>query len=126
VTGKTSPLLHAHDGRVESITFAPDYASFVTTGADGAVKVWDATSDQLRGSVQPLGPNHPIRAEYLADDLVIAAADTGDIYEWDPRPDAWEAYACHVAGRNLTKAEWKQLLPGQTYRVTCPAFAAGT
>ena len=32
VTGEVSPLLHAHDGFVESVTFAPDYATFVTTG----------------------------------------------------------------------------------------------
>jgi hypothetical protein len=36
---------------------------------------------------------------------VLLAYDTGEIFEWDPRPDAWEAYACKVAGRNLTQAE---------------------
>ncbi len=51
--------------------------------------------------------------------------DTGDVLEWDPRPDSWEAYACKVAGRNLTKAEWADLFPGEAYRVTCPDFPAG-
>ncbi len=61
VTGDVSPLLHAHDGRVESITFAPDYASFVTTGEDGAVKLWDTATwrrPRHRPSVgaEPSGP----------------------------------------------------------------------
>ena len=125
VTGEVSPLLHAHDDFVESVTFAPDYASFVTTGRDGAVKLWDAATHQLLGSVLPLGPNHRVRASFLAPDRMLIVYDTGEIFEWDPRPDSWEAYACKVAGRNLMKAEWAELFPGQAYRVTCPDFPAG-
>ena len=125
MTGEMSPLLHAHDGLVESVTFAPDYERFVTTGADGAVKLWDAATQQLLGSVLPLGPNHRVRASFLAGDRVLIVYDTGEILEWDPRPDTWEAYACKVAGRNLTAAEWAELFPGQAYRATCPDFPAG-
>ena len=32
VTGEVSPVIHAHDDTVESITFAPDAATFITTG----------------------------------------------------------------------------------------------
>ena len=125
VTGKVSPLPHAHDGIVESVTFAPDYASFVTTGQDGAVKLWETATHHLLGSILPLGPNHPVRASFLAADRLLMVYDTGEIFEWDPRADSWEAYACSVAGRNLTKAEWQDLFPGQAYRVTCPEFPAG-
>ena len=105
---------------MESVTFAPDYASFVTTGRDGAVKLWDAATQQLLGFVLPLGPNHRVRASFLAADRVLIVYDTGEIFEWDPRPDSWEAHACKVAGRNFTQAEWTELFPGQAYRVTCP------
>jgi WD40 repeat protein len=124
-TGSVSPLLHAHDGRVESVTFAPDKASFVTTGQDGAVKLWDAATQHLLASFLPFGANHRVRASFVAADRVVIVDDTGEIREWDPRPDSWEAYACKVAGRNLTKAEWVELFPGQAYRVTCPDFPAG-
>jgi WD40 repeat protein len=125
VTGKVTPLPHAHDSLVESVTFAPDYTSFVTTGQDGAVKLWDFATHDLLGSILPLGPNHVVRASYLAADRLLMVFDTGEILEWDPRVDSWEAYACSVAGRNLTKAEWVELFPGQAYRVTCPEFSAG-
>ena len=124
VTGEVSPMLPAHDGFVESVTFAPDAATFITTGQDGAVKLWDRATWRLLYTLLPLGPNHRIRASYLRPDRVMIVDDTGVILEWDPRPDAWEAHACKVAGRNLTQAEWAESFPGQAYRVTCPEFPA--
>jgi len=39
----------------------------------------------------------------------------------------WTAAACAVAGRNLTKAEWSQYLPGgEPYRATCPQYPLRT
>ncbi|MEP6658845.1 MAG: AAA family ATPase [Acidimicrobiales bacterium] len=127
VSGEVSPQLHAHDDFVESVTFAPDYTSFVTTGRDGAVKLWDAATQHLVGSVLPLGSggSHRVRASFLAADRLLIVYDTGESFEWDPRADSWEAYACAVSGRNLTQAEWEELFPGKGYRVTCPEFPAG-
>lgn len=124
VTGEVSPLLHAHEGRVESVSFAPDGATFVTTGRDDEVKLWDR-SRRLLGSVRLSAQNLRLRASFLAADRVLIFDDTGQIYEWDPRPDAWEAHACKVAGRNLTLAEWGELFPGQAYRTTCAGFPPG-
>jgi WD40 repeat protein len=125
VTGDVSPVLPAHDGHVESVTFSPDTASFVTTGIDGVVKLWDTATHSVLGSFTPFGPNHRVRASFVAADRVLIVDDTGKILEWDPRPDASEAYACKVAGRNLTQSEWTELFPEQEYRVTCPEFPEG-
>jgi hypothetical protein len=35
--------------------------------------------------------------------------------------NTWEQFACRVAGRNLTRAEWHDVLPNRAYRPTCPA-----
>ena len=34
---------------------------------------------------------------------------------------AWEQFACQVAGRNLTQAEWRAVLPNRSYMRVCPA-----
>jgi WD40 repeat protein len=126
VTGKTVPAFHAHDGFVESISFAPDVATFVTAGRDGAIKLWDTKTRALLGAVQPLGENRIVRAWFVGPGKVLIAYATGELFEWDTRGDAWERHACAVAGRNFTKIEWAELFPGQAYRVTCTQFPAGT
>jgi WD40 repeat protein len=126
VTGDVSPLLHAHDDRVESITFAPDEATFVTTGRDGETKLWDRASLRLLGSVRLAAQDRRLRASFLTADRVLIFDDVGQIYEWDPRPNAWESHACQVAGRNLARAEWEELFADEAYRKTCAGLPAGT
>ena len=125
VTGEVSPLLHAHDDFVESVTFAPDYAQLRHDGAGRrreAVGCRDAAAPRLRPAVgaEPSRSGIVPRRRSGADRL----RHRRDL-RVGPAPDAWEAYACKVAGRNLTTAEWAELFPGQAYRVTCPDFPAG-
>jgi hypothetical protein len=41
--------------------------------------------------------------------------------EWPMNVNTWVQLACRVAGRNLTRAEWHDVLPNRAYRPTCPA-----
>ena len=45
--------------------------------------------------------------------------DSGDAERWDVDPDAWSEHACRVAGRELTRAEWSEFVPGHDYRRVC-------
>jgi hypothetical protein len=38
---------------------------------------------------------------------------------WDTDPALWKQRACTVAGRTLTRDEWRELLPGRSYRPAC-------
>ena len=44
---------------------------------------------------------------------------------WDLDPKRWEAIACRIAGRNLTRDELDQHLPGRDYHKTCAQWPAG-
>jgi hypothetical protein len=33
----------------------------------------------------------------------------------------WEQFGCRAAGRDLTRAEWRDLLPNRAYRPICPS-----
>jgi hypothetical protein len=58
-------------------------------------------------------------AQFAPDgDLVITYL--ADAVKWPMDPRAWERFACRVAGRDLTPAEWSDLLPDRDYRRTCP------
>jgi hypothetical protein len=39
---------------------------------------------------------------------------------WPIEPRAWVRFACRVAGRDLTRDEWNDLLPDRPYRRICP------
>jgi hypothetical protein len=42
---------------------------------------------------------------------------------WEAVPAVWGRRACAVAGRNLSREEWKLYLPpGTPYRATCPEW----
>jgi len=63
-------------------------------------------------SVGPL--SHPPDGSGL-----IAAYDTGRAYLWDIQPASLIKHACQVAGRQLTRAEWDEALPGRRYDPAC-------
>jgi putative ATP-dependent endonuclease of OLD family len=50
---------------------------------------------------------------------VMAVFANGRGYRWDVRPSSWKRRACAVAGRQLTRAEWEEALPGRDYRPAC-------
>jgi hypothetical protein len=50
-------------------------------------------------------------------DLFINYLSNGE--EWPMDLRKWERSACQVAGRDLTRAEWSDLLPNRPYRHIC-------
>ena len=45
---------------------------------------------------------------------------------WEVDPAVWRERACSIAGRNLSREEWKLYLPaGTSYRPTCSEWPSG-
>ena len=40
--------------------------------------------------------------------------------DWPTNLGAWARYACQVAGRDITPAEWADVLPDRPYQHVCP------
>jgi len=61
-------------------------------------------------------------SQFLADGRSVVIADeyAGSVYRWDPRPDYAIEFACRLAGRDLTKAEWAEQFGDRTFHETCP------
>jgi hypothetical protein len=38
---------------------------------------------------------------------------------WDLRPESWARRACAVAGRTLSRSEWRAALPERDYAPAC-------
>ncbi len=124
-------LLNAHDGKplespirvatetLESISFSPDGRLFAATSADLTTTLWDLRSRKR------LGSSFPVRQEALpvaqftpkGDLLIVYLADAA---QWPTDLRTWERFACQVAGRELSRDEWRDLLLARPYRGVCP------
>jgi WD40 repeat protein len=114
-TGSPIPVAAGH---VEAVSFLPDGKTFAVASQDGTASLWDLASQtrlglpfpRLPGAIPDVAvePNGRLLLGYVSDGL-----------EWPTDVQSWERFACHVAGRELTRQEWHQFLPNRPYQRVC-------
>ena len=113
------PLL-GHAGYILTADFSPDARTVATSSSDGTVRLWDVASSRPIGSPLPGIPNVQVGAVFTRGGAGLAAVyESGQGYSWDIRPSSWARRACAVAGRSLTREEWNDALPEQSYEPAC-------
>jgi WD40 repeat protein/class 3 adenylate cyclase len=119
---KPIPITSGYQG---VIALAPDARTVAIIAGDG-VELWNTrTGNQIGQSLpgaptQPNNPGGPGNLAFTPDGhRLIIISPTGLITLWNPSPTAWDAQACRVAGRDITRAEWNKYLPGRSYRPVC-------
>jgi WD40 repeat protein len=120
-TGRpTAAPMQVTTGEITNVSFSRDGRSYAVGANDGTASVWDVRSGTRVGN--PFGP-------YPATDPTALFEPNGRLLlnllsnaiEWPMDVNTWEEFACRLAGRNLTRAEWHDALPNRAYRPTCPA-----
>ena len=105
-------------GAVEAISFSPGGRLFVASSADGKATLWDPRTHKRLADAFPEEEGSVPAAQFTArGDVVIENVRNTSRWPMDPR--AWARFACRVAGRDLTRDEWTDLLPGRPYRGVC-------
>ena len=114
------PSIAIH-GPAASLRYSPDGKQILTSGFDASASLWDAESGQLVARV--VTPELFSVADFLADghSVLIAASWEGGVYRWDTRLENAIDFACRLAGRDLTEAEWAEQFGNRPYRQTCPS-----
>ena len=105
------------------VHFSADGTRIVSGAADGTVSLWDARTLAPLGTVSTATEGRPIAVSPTfqgGGDTVTIAAYDGTVYQWETDPDKTVAYACTMAGRNLTPDEWAQSFANRPYQKTCP------
>jgi DNA-binding SARP family transcriptional activator/WD40 repeat protein len=119
VAGHPGQWAFVHGGRRVAIVSTPSTDS----AGPASLELWDATTLETVGERVTLAVDGYGAGEGDANangtKLLTATADS-DAILWDLDPTHWEKVACRIAGRNLTRAEWNQYLPGRAYHRTCP------
>ena len=121
-TGKQlgHPLL-AMPAPVSSISFDPTGNEFATGGGSGGfVKLWDTHTLQQLGAAFPGEPGQWANAQFTPDgSQLVTLYSNGRGTVWPGTVRAWEDHACRVAGRNLTREEWRRFVRGRAYSKVC-------
>jgi WD40 repeat protein len=101
-------------------------AAFGRTDGSSGAQLWDTATLEPIG--QPLLLDANGRSGYVdrdaPGDRAVIGGGGGTLLVWDLDVRHWKDTACNIAGRNLTRAEWAQYLPGDPYHATCPQWPA--
>jgi WD40 repeat protein len=114
-----APPLHVSPATIAGISFSPDGTLMAVSSYDGSTTLWDLRSHQQLGSSFPERPSTITTPVFEPDGRLLIDYDA-DAEEWPIDVHAWERFACQVAGRDLTRAEWHDLLPTRPYMKVCP------
>ena len=116
-----SPLVAAATA-IMSIAFDRTGQRFATAGfGEGTVKLWFTATLREQGTALNTDKGSTASATFDPDgNRLLAVDDNGYGFAWPTSLASWERQACTLAGRNLSRQEWSQLIVGQPYETICP------
>ena len=104
---------------VQNISFSHDGRLFASSSSDQTTTLWDLRSRKRLGGSFPVREGVvPVSQLTAKGDLIVTYL--ADAAQWPTSWRAWKRNACRVAGRDLTRVEWSDVLPGRAYRHVCP------
>jgi WD40 repeat protein/DNA-binding SARP family transcriptional activator len=117
IAGRT---LTGHGGGVGGVAFDPSGKTLVSSSSDGKLRLWDVATRRLIGAPLPGATTGGTTAFFPDGKHVLGVFGSGVGVVWNVEPDAWNAAACRIAHRDLTRTEWNDYLPDRRYRHACP------
>ena len=122
-----APLLAA-SAPITAMAFDSSGQRLATAGyQNGTVKLWFTATLQQEGPGLALDPAATSAVAFApASGELLAADSDGKVFTWPASLGAWERRACSLAGRNLTRAEWRQYVARPGYTTVCRQKDSGS
>jgi WD40 repeat protein len=115
---QTAPPIQVATGAIAQVSFSPDDRRFVVSSNDHTASVWDLGSRMRLGNAFGPYPGTVPAAMFEPNGHLLINLLSNAI-ELPTDVNTWERFACRVAGRDLTRAEWHDLLPNRAYQPVC-------
>jgi WD40 repeat protein len=120
-TGEVGAPVIAADFGILQVEWLPDRRTVALTGVGGMVALFDVDRAVASGGL-PAATENLQAATFMVpgptEELVILS-DHDWVMSYPVTPSAWLRAACRIAGRDLTRAEWDQYVPGREWQPTC-------
>jgi DNA-binding SARP family transcriptional activator/WD40 repeat protein len=114
------PGIRGHGQRILNARFTSDGQTLATSSADGTVQLWDVASRRSIGAPLVVQRNAFVASILSRDGSYLYALPTGtEGMRLTLAPRLWRDLACAIAGRELTRREWEEVLPDRPYREVC-------
>jgi WD40 repeat protein len=114
------PLLALnHDGPVPVAVWNRDESRILTSSTDGLARIWDANTGQELFALSGDGSPLKVAQWNTAEDQILLVTARGLVVIYKIPANLLD-FACRYVSRNLTLTEWRQYLPHEPYRKTCP------
>jgi WD40 repeat protein len=119
--------LVGHAGTVLGVAFVDDGTRLVSVTNEGELRVWDVSTRQPVGSALAghLGEISAFGGDPGSSVVASGGFEDHRMVVWDFGIEDALIANCDVAGRNLTREEWEQYLPDESYHLTCQEWPAG-
>lgn len=115
-----TPWLAGDASGILTASFSSDGSTLATGGHAGTLQLWDIATGQAIGAPLPGAPGQPVVPSFTPDGRrLLANHASGGAFLWDIRSASLLRHACAVAGRRLTRSEWRNFLPERDYRPAC-------
>jgi WD40 repeat protein len=105
---------------VSQVAVSPDGRLLATADLAGHATLWDMRTHQRVGDHFPKTPGSIPQVTFEPNGRLLIT-DNGSASEWPVDRASLQRFACRVAGRSLSREEWRAVLPNQPYRRVCPA-----
>jgi WD40 repeat protein len=117
--GAATKIAGAHIGQ---LAISPDGRLLAVGAFDGTAAVWDLRARTRLGESFPVVRGLAPQVTFKPDGRLIVGEFVSTI-DWPLDRPTLQRFACQVAGRDLTRAEWEDVLPNQPYDASATSAA---
>jgi WD40 repeat protein len=117
------PATKVAGATIAQLAISPDGRLLAASAQDATATVWDIRSRTRIGDPFPHAKGLIPQVAFEPGGRLLIT-EFGDALEWPLDRPTLQRFACQVAGRDLTREEWADILPNRPYRPVCPASGA--